>query len=525
MRDVAIVGGGLAGLVLARQLMSRGVDCALYDARTRLGGRILTHVTEPQALPIDLGPSWFWPASQPLLSALIAELGLRAFPQHDEGDVLVLHDPDKKPEILRGESVHAGAQRIEGGMGRLVSTIAGALDAKAIHLGHVLTALTDRGDHVDFLFATAEGVASVSARRVVLALPPRLIAEGIAFTPQLDDFFRDVLGEAGTWMAAQAKAAMVYEAARWRAESRSGNAFVSHEQAVLGEVFDACGPAGVGAALAGFVALSPDHREHFSAGLNLLIANQMGQLFGPALEQGEVIYQDWACEPFTCSHRDRQDPRRPEDARFANPLLRSALWESKLFFGGSETAANEAGYLEGAVDAAERIARTLTRGTASQTPDRDASVNAASLRRFTAWAAAQVDPCFDRYRAHLTRALSGAQKDQLTQRAILTAVEEMCASALAMLNDLPFNVSDVPVERGRSALMTDVQAPFRDVLKALVDDVLAFNRTSCALSNFPDEHHLPKDYMQTILRDIAAAWQEFSLAANRLLLAKEPATS
>jgi len=26
--------------------------------------------------------------------------------------------------------------------------------------------------------------------------------------------------------------------------------------------------------------------------------------------------------------------------------------------------------------------------------------------------------------------------------------------------------------------------------------------------------------VQTILRDIAAAWQEFSLAANRLLLAK-----
>jgi monoamine oxidase len=31
---------------------------------------------------------------------------------------------------------------------------------------------------------------------------------------------------------------------------------------------------------------------------------------------------------------------------------------------------------------------------------------------------------------------------------------------------------------------------------------------------------LSKEYVQTILRDIAAAWQEFSLSANRLLLAK-----
>ena len=58
-------------------------------------------------------------------------------------------------------------------------------------------------------------------------------------------------------------------------------------------------------------------------------------------------------------------------------------------------------------------------------------------------------------------------------------------------------------------------------MQSLLDDVVAFNRTSCALSNFPDEHQLSKEYMQTILRDIAAAWQEFSLSANRLLLAKE----
>lgn len=33
--------------------------------------------------------------------------------------------------------------------------------------------------------------------------------------------------------------------------------------------------------------------------------------------------------------------------------------------------------------------------------------------------------------------------------------------------------------------------------------------------------HLPSDeYVQTILRDIAAAWREFSLSANAVLLAK-----
>ena len=40
--DVAIVGGGLAGLNAARQLQRQGVDFQLFEARDRFGGRILT---------------------------------------------------------------------------------------------------------------------------------------------------------------------------------------------------------------------------------------------------------------------------------------------------------------------------------------------------------------------------------------------------------------------------------------------------------------------------------------------------
>ena len=71
---------------------------------------------------------------------------------------------------------------------------------------------------------------------------------------------------------------------------------------------------------------------------------------------------------------------------------------------------------------------------------------------------------------------------------------------------------------------SDVQQPFGELMQSLMDDVIAFNRTSCALSNFPDEHRLSEEYKQVILRDIAAAWQAFSLAANRLLLAKANAS-
>jgi monoamine oxidase len=99
-------------------------------------------------------------------------------------------------------------------------------------------------------------------------------------------------------------------------------------------------------------------------------------------------------------------------------------------------------------------------------------------------------------------------------------VEHVFAEALKRLEALPFDLDGVAVEHGRCALTPLAQKPLADFLRQFNDDVVAFNGTSCALSNFPDEHRLARDYQQAIFRDLAAAWTEFSLKANRLLLAK-----
>ncbi|HET6378021.1 MAG TPA: FAD-dependent oxidoreductase, partial [Methylocella sp.] len=289
---------------------------------------------------------------------------------------------------------------------------------------------------------------------------------------------------------------------------------------------------GRAAALGGFLALPPEMRKTFSGGLPLLIASQMSQVFGPALEgEEEQHYQDWALERYTCSALDLTGPEAAHKD-FANPILRRPMWGGKLYLGGSETAARGTGYLEGAVEAAQRISREIFRSQkalgndASQAQEEGAacdghSLNASSLAVFREWVAGQSDAVFDSYHQRLSRSLSRQQRDQLTQRAVLGAMEELFSKALERLERLPFDLRAAGVERGGSALMPEVQAPFRDVMQALLDDVVAFNATSCALSNFPAEHRISKDYMQTILRDIAAAWKEFSLAANALLLSKD----
>lgn len=531
MLELAIVGGGLCGIAVASNIARRGGSFALFEARRRLGGRILGAACNGSGAAIDLGAAWFWPETQPLMAKLIADLGLESFPQHDDGSVLQLGDPDKPAERIEGRAIHNGAWRLHGGMASLIAGLIKDLPQDRIHLGHVLKNIRIDGDHLTLTFATDDLMIEIEAQRAVLAMPPRLLAQNVRFEPELDDAMGEAMRGTPTWMAAQAKAVIVYERVFWREKGQSGNAFVTHEQAVIGQIYDSCDGNAAHAALGGFLALSPELRETFGDGLPMLMASQMTQVFGPELEQGEQHYQDWAQEPWTCSTLDRELPIT-EHPGFANPLLRRALWEGKLFFGGSETAACDAGYLEGALEAARRIDRALSEAAATSARTLSAGDgkddaraasphgNSASLVAFGSWVATQGEVAFESYRQRLNRSLAMQQREQITQQALLSSIEEVFVKALEVLDALAFGMSGVAVERGRSALMPEIQEPFREFMRTLVDHAVAYNRTSCALSNFPHEHNLSRDYLQTILRDIAAAWQEFSLSANWLLLAK-----
>ena len=240
MLDTAIVGGGLCGVVLARSLCRQGKAVALFEARERLGGRILSVRGAGSGLVLDLGPTWFWPDTQPLMQRLVEELELASIAQHDDGSLLHLSDPDKAPERIDGNKLHAGARRLPGGMAQLIEALTAAFPPQLSHFNHALTEVSDRGDHVALTFAAGDDMIEVAARHVVLAVPPRLLEQQVRFEPELDETTREAMRGTETWMAAQAKVVIPYDRAFWREAGQSGNAFVTHEQAVIGEIFDAC---------------------------------------------------------------------------------------------------------------------------------------------------------------------------------------------------------------------------------------------------------------------------------------------
>ena len=357
--DVAIVGAGLSGLMLADLLLSKNRNIEIYEARNRIGGRILTQSNPHAEQALDLGPTWIWPEQQPYVAKLVERLGLKLFRQWDGGHSLYQIDAHQGPSLYIDVETHMSARRIEGGCAQLVSGLSRSIPNSLIKLQHRLTRLTDCGSHIELEFATTNGIISIRARRAVLAVPPRLLANQIEFRPALSDKLIQIMQATPTWMAAHAKAVLIYERPFWRDIGLSGNALLRYPSAVLSEVYDACATNADSAALFGFFGLSAAMREYYRDQLEDLIIEQMTILYGEAAANPlQILIQDWSQEPFTSSADDQVAPTN--HPAYGHPAFQLDHWQDKLHFCGSETAEHEGGYLEGALVAAERTFSTIT---------------------------------------------------------------------------------------------------------------------------------------------------------------------
>src|SRR5436190_16065970 len=72
--DVAIVGGGLAGLTAARALAKSGHSVVVLEARERVGGRTLNHAL-PDGQPVEAGGEFVGPTQTRVL-ALATAVGI-----------------------------------------------------------------------------------------------------------------------------------------------------------------------------------------------------------------------------------------------------------------------------------------------------------------------------------------------------------------------------------------------------------------------------------------------------------------
>ena len=88
--DCVVVGGGLAGLLAARNLYRAGLSVVVLEARDRIGGR-MHRESLPSGQWIDRGGQWVGPTQTRFL-ALLDEYGLRRYPSPATGRSVLLYD-------------------------------------------------------------------------------------------------------------------------------------------------------------------------------------------------------------------------------------------------------------------------------------------------------------------------------------------------------------------------------------------------------------------------------------------------
>lgn len=146
-------------------------------------------------------------------------------------------------------------------------------------------------------------------------------------------------------------------------------------------------------------------------------------------------------------------------------------------------------------------------------------VNTESLARFARQAHEIKNAARPSYDRLLAADLSRQRWDGCFQRNVLAVLAQVYDQTAHALEALPFTADPTPLDRGMSALTKLVLAEFDGFIEAFLAYVVDKHRTSCALSNFPDEHKPDRDYLEAVKRDIAQLWREFAVNVNNRFLA------
>lgn len=277
---------------------------------------------------------------------LVSELGLGVHDQFTTGDALLV--TDGQPRRFNGLST-SPAFRFSAGAESLVDALVRDLVDDALVLDAQVERIERAGD--DVVVHVTSG--PIRAAAVVLALPPPLaVTTGMIEPSTLAPDVAVAATYVPVWMGGVTKAVAVYERAFWRELGLSG--MVSDRSGPFGEIHDMSGPAGEPAMLFGFGDVAGPHALTAE-----VFVQQLVGVFGPvAASPLAAIALDWSAEKFT-------RPVGPNNSQrydlYGSLWLRRPSWAGRLHWASTETGAVAPGHLEGALEAAERTVRDLTR--------------------------------------------------------------------------------------------------------------------------------------------------------------------
>ncbi len=346
--EVVIIGGGIAGLTAAYRLRKQGLNPLIIESTNRLGGRIYTKSIGNQSF--ELGATWIF--KDEMLKQLIDELGLDLYPQYLEGDALIKYDPSSPIQRSPTNSVTNGAiyHKIKNGTGAIIQALSDHFGADRILLNKTVIALVYQNDYFTL---TIDDGSIITGAKVIITVPPNVIAHQIRISPKLDN---QLMQLTHTWMGDSAKFTVLLDRDYWKTNNLSG--FVSSNYGLICEMQDHSAHDGKSFGLVGFIRPTGELIRNFES-RKKVVARELKELFG-IHEDHILAYDDFLWGEYFVDekHKNYNTNLLPHQNNGHSFYLQSHF-DGRLFFAGAETSPFNPGYMEGAVISAYRAASLL----------------------------------------------------------------------------------------------------------------------------------------------------------------------
>jgi len=344
--NVVIIGAGLTGLALAYLLRNEDISVNIIEARDRVGGRIHTKYNDIST-SIDLGATWLGEKHKALLS-LLKELNIEIF-QQVLGETAVYEPMSiNPPQIVKLPPNNDPSYRIQGGTSRIIRKLVHEVDSDRIYLNQKVISIEQK-ERMSILSSNYEFTADV----VISTLPPYLFDASISTIPALPESISEICQATHTWMGESIKVGLTYAKPFWREENLSGTIFSN--VGPIPEMYDHSNYQDNKFALKGFFngsyhSITEEERKQ-------MVLNQLEKYYGPIVND-YLTYEEtvWSKEMYTYVPYDSYVLPHQNNG---HEIYRKRFLDGRLFIGGTETAAEHPGYMNGAVDSAIYLSKEV----------------------------------------------------------------------------------------------------------------------------------------------------------------------
>lgn len=339
---IIIIGGGLCGLTSAYLLAKEGIKTTILEARDRLGGRIHTLRNHGEA-PIEMGATWLGNKHHHLLK-LLDELNIDIYEQFMGNKGYYEPMSVSPPQLVNLPPNEEPSYRIEGGSDNLIYSLANYLDDNRILLDQPVRSLRKQNNKLEV--ETDNHLFKADA--IISTLPPKLFVDSVAFTPTLPNELHETAHQTHTWMAESIKIALTFQEPFWRKTNSSGTIFSN--VGPVNEMYDHSNEHQSQYALKGFMNEAYHSVSHNDR--KKLVIKQLRRFYGDKADSYHSYHERlWKDESYSFVKYDNDIIPHQNNG---NRIFQKPYWDDQLFISGSETASSFPGYMDGAVESAQR---------------------------------------------------------------------------------------------------------------------------------------------------------------------------